>query len=193
MRKGSTRDQQEAPDRKTADVAYLKAVIGWLGIMGVIVLFAMAAIGSLLIGGVVFDTGPFAQLDAPSIGGPSDKEQVQAFAKEIQSPEKAGDQKYDDPADYVHPDAPNREALVTAIEEGFRLMEEYDLEYDQTILNTTVGDELANVRMIQETRGGGDEYPNNRVKAVFTMRTHEGDWLLYDMTILEAERLPGEE
>jgi hypothetical protein len=69
MKKGSTRDTAEAPDRGDGEgdpPGWMKAVASSIGLAGILVIFAVLASAGVLAAGVAFDVGP-----AQDIGGAS--------------------------------------------------------------------------------------------------------------------------
>jgi len=87
----------------------------------------------------------------------------------------------------THPESPLYDSTRTATS---RLLERYDLEVELTINSITIDDDTATADVTQVTRAVNSEsYQPRRAGMTHELRTHNGNWKVYDSSIQSRETL----
>lgn len=119
-------------------------------------------------------------------GGSSDEEQIrEVLRKNAQTIE---DEDLDAHMETIHPDSPAYDTTETQLQQLFQV---YDLTVELTIESVDVDGDSATADVVQTTRSENDasSYEDNRTWLTHELRTHEGDWKIYNSATTDIERL----
>ncbi|RXK51313.1 hypothetical protein [Halorientalis pallida] len=89
----------------------------------------------------------------------------------------------------LHPDAPSYDRTI---EQTRQIWDQYELEYSLTVQSISVSGNEATVEYEQVTRATGpnsDVFTDNRLTAVGTLRTYQGEWRVYGTRVENVEYL----